>query len=120
MNKPEFAFSLGFLITIINMISLSCCVFVVARQFNKVIKLRGDFITVNFHFVLLLIAFAFGFGNGLATARFFQAWMIEKHVSTLYLQLNGFSDRIFMCITSIGLLVLSLLKVPFLIEDDPK
>jgi hypothetical protein len=118
MNKPEFSFVLGFFISLVNLVALTCTSIVVIRQFKKVITIGENRHLINFHFVLMLTAFAFSFANGLALHRFFEAWIINKSFSTIYLALNGFSDRIFMCIASIGLLIISLLRVPFFIQDD--
>lgn len=117
MNSNDFNYMLGFFITGVNVISIFCTLFVVCRQFVKAIQIKAK-ISLNFHFTLLLIAFAFSFGNGLALARFLQAWIVDRHTTSIYLALNGFADRIFMCIGSIGLLILSLLRIPFFINSD--
>lgn len=117
MNNHEFSYVLGFFVTAINLIALCCTVFVVCRQFAKAIRIKAK-ISLNFHFTLLAIAFAFSFGNGLALARFLQSWILDQKSISIYLALNGFADRIFMCIGAIGLLVLSLLRIPFFINSD--
>jgi hypothetical protein len=117
MNKHELSYVLGFFVTGVNLIAVFCTGFVVCSEFAKSIRIRSK-ISLNFHFTLLVMSFAFSFGNGLALARFIQNWIIDEHMTSVYLALNGFADRIFMCIGSIMLLVLSLLRIPFFINSD--
>lgn len=120
MNKPEFSFVFGYFVTFINIVALSSTGITVARQFIKVIRVSEKNQTlVNFHFAIMITAFCMSFSNGLALDRFYQAWVIQKSYSTSYLILNGFSDRIFMSLASVGLLIISLLKVPFFFGGNP-
>lgn len=118
MNKQEFGLVVGVFITIINCIALFCSSFTCIRQFKKAIRNHTKITAVNFHFSLLVTSMALTGANILALHRFFEAWVIDKIFSSFYFILNGFADRIFMCIVSIGLLIISLLKVPFFFKGN--
>jgi uncharacterized membrane protein YidH (DUF202 family) len=118
MNKHDFSFVLGFFITLVNIISLFCSTLTAIRQFKKATRANSKLIAMNFHFCLLITSMAMSSANVLALHRFYNSLIVLKHFSTEYMLLNGFADRIFMCIASVGLLILSLLKVPFFFRSD--
>lgn len=118
MNNIDLVFVFGFIVTLVNLINLFCNVFTCVRQFRKATNAISQTAIINYHFLLLIIAMALLCANTLSLHRFYEAWVVNKKFSSIYLVMNGFADRIFMCIASVGLLLISLLKVPFFFKRD--